>query len=311
MYRTLLHTLAALCVCTFARSCNMNEVITAEPEPEVHAEAVRVFEYTPAPGQFINDMAMSGITTADGACAYAESMLQKGSFVSLGAFGGRLVVGFDHRIIAAGDGGYDIAVRGNPFDVCNEPAVVWVMQDDNGNGLPDDVWYRLAGSDDNDPQSVADYSVTYTRSSGDVPWSDNLGASGKVERNEFHTQPSYYPAWIVDNTYTLAGFRLPDNTSFEHSDRFGTAIWITRPFGWGYADNCGSDRENGWNRFRIADAVNADGSPASLACVDFVKVQCAVQASCPAVEGVSSADIGEVSAEVLGIADYAMLKDTF
>ncbi|MFR7812460.1 MAG: hypothetical protein ACLU4N_26295 [Butyricimonas faecihominis] len=36
--------------------------------------------------------------------------------------------------------GYDLPLR-NAFDGSSEPGIVWVMQDVNGNGLPD-VWYR-------------------------------------------------------------------------------------------------------------------------------------------------------------------------
>ena len=39
------------------------------------------------------------------------------------------------------------AIQGNAFDSSNEPGIVWVMQDVNGNGLPDDEWYELRGSE--------------------------------------------------------------------------------------------------------------------------------------------------------------------
>ena len=55
--------------------------------------------------------------------------------MSLGGFGGYIIVGFDHSIAARGLE-YDFAIQGNAFGGAgasgqsNEPGVVWVMQDD-------------------------------------------------------------------------------------------------------------------------------------------------------------------------------------
>ena len=54
-----------------APSCNIDEEFTADvPVP------LKVLEYTPAPGQFINDLVASGFdgtqTTAEKAVAYAQ-----------------------------------------------------------------------------------------------------------------------------------------------------------------------------------------------------------------------------------------------
>ena len=50
------------------------------------------------------------------------------------------------------------------------------------------------------------------------------------------------------------------------------------------------------NRLRISDAVTADGSPANLQQIDFIKVQTGVNAKAPL--------IGEISTEVCGIGCY-------
>ncbi len=288
----------AVAVSLALSGCMVDEYITAEKREE-RPDGYRVLEYTPAPGQFIGEGEMADIKTAEQACLFAERRLIKGSYVSLGAFGGRIVVGFDRSVAAGSDGGYDFAVQGNSFTENNEPGAVWVMRDENGNGLADDVWCRLRGSEDEEPDCIAGYSVTYCRSEGDVPWSDNLGGSGAVERNTFHRQASYYPAWVGES-YTLTGLRLPDNSGYEYSDKHGAEVWFARPCGWGYADNCGSDREGTWNRFRIADAVDAAGEAAGLESVDFVMVQCAVQAACPADDENAASTVGEISTEVCG-----------
>lgn len=74
------------------------------------------------------------------------------------------------------------------------------MQDVNGNGLPDDEWYELRGSETGKPTTIQDYEVTYFRPASDgshTYWIDNLGNTGWVDFNAYHTQPYYYPLWIT------------------------------------------------------------------------------------------------------------------
>ncbi|MDE6446650.1 MAG: cell surface protein [Alistipes sp.] len=263
------------------------------------AAATRVFEFLPAPGQFINENYT--VATMDEACAWAEGQLSKGSaFISLGAFGGRIVVGFDHSVGCSG--GYDLSIGGNSFASSSEPGIVFVMQDENGDGLPNDTWYELKGSEYGKPSTWQEYAVTYYRpaaGSMDIAWRDNRGGSGTVDRLNFHTQDSYYPAWVESDSYTLRGTRLEARNYFDGLE------WINPPYDWGYADNFsatdrpdgGSNAEGGVsdNRFRIADAVRFDGRPADLQYIDFVMVQTGVQAQ--------SGTLGEISTEISGFRD--------
>lgn len=265
----------------------------------------RVYEFLPAPGQFVNED-YEAATMAE-ACAWAEERLAQTAYVSLGGFGGYIVVGFDHSIL--NDGGYNIAVTGNSFDVSSEPGIVWVMQDENGDGLPNDTWYELKGSEYGKPETLSDYAVTYYRpaeNDGTIPWRDNRGGSGAIEQNAFHRQ-SYYPAWAGAESYTLRGVRL-ESRSYDQSGN-GT-YWVNPAFDWGYADNFSSidrltDDGNAAadptdNHFKISHAVRFDGAPADLAYIDFVKIQTAVNQQC--------GRIGEVSTEVLGVKDYNAIK---
>ena len=225
------------------------------------------------------------------------------NYVSLGGFGGYIVVGFDHSVSAtAGEGEYDFAIYGNAFDSSSEPGTVWVMQDTNGNGLPDDEWYELAGSEADNEDTYYDYGVTYYRPAGagmDVQWTDNRGSSGRIEYLEsFHPQEYYYPSWISADSYTLRGTRLAPRVE-RHPI---TNEYIAQPYDWGYADNYGSDvlssgadGEGESNGFRIANARDASGRSVSLQYIDFVKVQCAVNAT--------GGWIGEISTEVLSFKD--------
>lgn len=84
----------------------------------------RVYEYTPAPGQFINELVSGGFTgtetTPEAAVAYAEERMRKNTWVSLGGWGGYIVVGFDHSIDNSSSGykgGYNFSSHGQRFKV--------------------------------------------------------------------------------------------------------------------------------------------------------------------------------------------------
>ena len=262
------------------------------------ASRLTVYEYTPAPGQFINDGSMSGIADPDAAARWALERLEMGQTVSLGSFGGCLVAGFDRSIPVNIGGDYDFAIAGNQFDnpqgsSC-EPGVVWVMQDVNGNGLPDDVWYELRGSEWQPADGPASFSVTYYQPVAPrlpVLWSDSRGTDGQVDYLPAHTQDSNYPAWLSVNSYTLRGRLLPT----RHEQDPVTGFWSNLPFDWGYVDNTGSDQLPGGSAtgFRISDAVLPDGSPAALTYIDFIMIQSAVLGQ--------SGLLGEISTEVTSI----------
>lgn len=259
------------------------------------AEVSRVYEFLPAPGQFTNEGYEA--TTMEEAAAYADERIKGGMYVSLGAFGGYVVMGFDHSI--ENGGSYDFGIRGNAFNNSSEPGVVWVMQDENGDGLPNDTWYELKGSETGAAGTVQDYAVTYHRPASpdmDIQWTDNMGGSGTVERNQYHRQ-DYFPAWVEGDSYTLVGTRL-ESKAYDQSGN-GT-FWVLPSFGWGYADNfCENDKPEdakaGYNYFRISDAICFDGTSAELKYIDFVKVHTGVQAMC--------GWLGETSTEILGAYD--------
>lgn len=276
-----------------------------------------VYEWVPAPGQFIGETGIGGMTgnetTLESANAWAEQRLSDQNFVSLGGFGGYIIVGFDHSIAKTGND-YDFAIQGNAFNSqnggSNEPGIVWVMQDINHNGLPDDEWYELRGSETGKEGTIQDYAVTYYKPSApqmNVEWTDSEGESGHIDYlKQYHRQDYYYPAWIPSDTYTLRGTRLPAKNRQDP----GTGYWANEAYDWGYADNMGSDRLKGndsedgsgqRNGFKIANAIYPDGSPVDLQYVDFIKVQVGVNAK--------SGWLGEISTEVFSFQDYSMLND--
>lgn len=266
----------------------------------------KVFEYLPAPGQYVNENYTA--TTMEEACDFAMARIKDDKYVTLGGFGGSIVVGFDHSV--ANDGGYNLAILNSLYTNYSEPGIVWVMQDEDGNGLPDDTWYELKGSEYGLDCTVQDYAVTYYRPEAPaqaVTWSDNIGGSGSVDyMSAYHHQEYYYPLWVKEERYTLRGSRL-EARNYDSSGR--GVLWINPDYGWGYADNFSeidmlSDAVTGendsCNHFRISDAVTFDGKPANLQYIDFVKVQTGLNTK--------SGWLGEVSTEVVNILDYNLVK---
>ena len=310
-----IYLLAAIAITS---SCNSDDVITEELKDHYRAktetsvaEQTIVFEYTPAPGQFINETKTGGFTgnetTHEAAAAYAEQRMKSGAFVSLGGFGGYMVVGFDHSIDNTGS--YDFGITGNSFKGSSEPGVVWVMQDENGNGKPDDSWYELKGSETGKETTIQNYSVTYYRPSAPqqpVKWTDSEGNSGEVDYlKAFHQQDYYYPLWIKEDSYTLTGTCL-EGRNYDQSGN-GT-YWVNAEYDWGYTDNfseidrlSNDDNANAGanaNYFKISNAIDTNGNPVNLDYIDFIKVQTGCNTK--------SGWLGENSTEVFGFFDYSM-----
>lgn len=274
------------------------------------ASLTHVFEYTPAPGQFINEWE-EYLTTPEGAAQLALTRINSGNYVSLGGFGGYIVIGFDHdipnrNVFKELKAEYDFAIKGNSFEGSSEPGIVYVMQDDNGNGKPDDIWYQLKGAECEHDGTIKDYEVTYFRPANkgsNVEWKDNKGKTGFIDYiGEFHSQSTYFPTWIKKESYTLKGICLESNVVKDANDNV-----FSDNHGWGYADNYGDDMinkntPNAANVFRISNAVDANGNSVNLAYINFVKIQCAVNDKGGA--------IGEMSTEVFGAFDMHIVKES-
>jgi hypothetical protein len=268
----------------------------------------KVYEFLPAPGQFVNEDYTA--TTMAEAIAYAEERLRQTAYVSLGGFGGYIVLGFDHSI--DNDGGYNFQVLGNSFNGSSEPGIVWVMQDENGDGKPNDTWYELKGSEYGKSETIQNYEITYYRPRSvqmPVAWTDNQGKTGSIDYLiAYHRQAYYYPNWVATDTYMLRGTCLKSRTR-----EVSPGYWSNDSFGWGYADNFSTGANNdrltddinydanvNANHFKISNAVRFDGQPANLQYIDFIKVQTGVNAK--------AGWLGENSTEVFGARDYNMIK---
>lgn len=276
----------------------------SQPTEEYSKYILAVDEYVPAPGQFVNTMPQ--YEEGDDAKSMARKCTEtiggdKGGLVSLGAYGGYITFHFDHPI-ANVKGEKDLYIKGNTFAASeyqgrkggsSEPGIVMVSQDANGNGLPDDPWYELSGSADVDSvgKVIYGYQISYERSDmQNVPWTDNQGASGYVERNGFHQQ-EYFPMWLP-SPLKFEGTLLPRNGyNVSTSDQ---PYWFQFAFRYGYVDNLGNNDLEGCS-FDIGWAVDAQRKPVHLSHIDFVRVYCAENQTC--------GWLGETSTELSGAED--------
>ena len=193
----------------------------------------RTIDYRPAPGQHIN-MEQTGTPQAAQKVAESES-----SLVSLGAFGGYIVLKFDEACENDPDNPYgiDFTVFGNAFSGSSEPGVVWVMKDKNQNGQPDDTWYEIAGSHHFHSKTQKNYRITYFETdSRSALWKDETGNTGFIKANSYNTQ-EYYPTEEFFTEYprdsvVFTGTKLEANVNFDNSFQLSVAA-----LDFGYADN--------------------------------------------------------------------------
>ena len=268
----------------------------------------KIYEFMPAPGHQVNGYIIVGDSyppncTHEQACDSVLAHFQRRWSVSLGSQGGHLIAGFDHSVRNSG-GDYDLCIKGNPFSYQSEPGIIWVSQDDNGDGLPNDQWFELAGSEYGTERHLTNYAITYYRPA--VPhsataWRDCLGQTGYVPYMSYWNPHDYYwPDWIKGTEHTYFGSRLADRSTYENG------ISDIPPYDWGYVDNLGNPQSplydfidgpaGKMNYFCLSNARTWDGQPANLEYIDFIKIQTAQIGSTP--------NLGDISTEVYYISDY-------
>lgn len=262
----------------------------------------KVYEYCPAPGQFINEMPRyeEGDSYEDIRQKAEDCISGKNDImISLGGYGGYVTFGFDHTVMNV-PGEADFRIWGNCFyELTNpgrkggsaEPGIVMVSYDANCNGIPDDEWYELAGSEYSKPETRHGYSITYhmpdpgreiiaddANSITDlhyIRWTDSDGNEGYMPKNLFHTQ-DYWPKWIGAASLPFSGSLLAPN-GFDTSGN-GT-YFVLYSYDWGYVDNHPNDYAD-LNSFDIGNAVDRDGNKVSLPGADFIRVYTGVNQYC-------------------------------
>lgn len=276
----------------------------AESEADPSAYIAKVYDYMPAPGQFVNKLPKyeEGDTHEDMVVKAGESLIgEDASMITLGGWGGYVTVGFDHTIVNV-SGKMDFRIEGNafgananpdanaPFGGSCEPGIIMVSYDANGNGEADDEWYEINGSgnftaenekfyqkgldNDNDMNTYRDFQMTYHKPTVEDPanitdyiyWTNNKGGEGYKFKHHFHRQP-YYPLWIKDETITFDGIRLAENGIDESGQG---NYFVLYGFNYGYVDNYPNRDDRA--AIDIDWAIDKDGNKANLPGIDFVKI---------------------------------------
>jgi hypothetical protein len=291
-------------------------VVVIHEQVEYSPYTARVYEYRPAPGQFVNTMPIyeQGDTEED-MRRKAEEDLVGDVMITLGGYGGYVTFGFDHTVANRPDS-LDFFIKGNAFysslpeysdqrGGSSEPGIVMVSLDINMNHIPDDPWYELAGSDYHNPQTLHHYKLTYHRPTPDhevvkgggysdynyIRWHDSEGQEGYMHKNTVHTQ-DYFPKWIQEDSLCFTGTRLPPNGRDESGGRGN--YYVLYALDWGYADNHPNQYQS-LNSFDISWAVDQNGQHVDLPGADFIRVYTGVHQDC--------GQLGETSTEVLRATD--------
>ena len=294
-------------------SCSKEEVGDngEDPSEKQSPYITRVFEYHPAPGQFVNKLPEyeAGDTPVTMAKKAEEAITgNKGGLISLGGFGGYVVMGFDHTIQNVA-GKTDFSVLGNAYAGNSEPGIVMVSADNNKNGIPDDEWFELAGSEYDNDETLHDYQITYYKPDENktpvphetlsyvtdrtyIRWSTNGHGDGYLYKTEFHAQ-SYYPRWVDEGELRFAGSKLPDNQTIQND------IYTLFVYDWGYADNVPNNHTNA--QFDIDWAADTEGNKVHFSGIDFIKIYTGVHQF--------NGSIGESSTEVAGVVDLNVLRE--
>ncbi len=286
--------------------------------------AATVPDYTPAPGQLVNNPAFNDPTHALGPPTGGGTLNPDNSgIVTLGGFGGYIVLAFDHTVEdhPANPLGLDAIVFSNAFHVSGNPNRKWaesahieISQDTNQNSQPDDPWYLIPGSHITNPANQFTTQV----------WDNDF-----ADPTHPPTLPTWYPV-IPVSMYETTAYRLP-------ADPFNDIV-LSNPNGpvateeaiFGYADNTPTlvlgdlnvdnivDDHNitpeefytvpddpftvgiragsgGGDAFDIAWAIDPNtNQPANLPGFDFIRITTAVNHIDPAF-GEQSTDIDAVS----------------
>lgn len=296
-------------------------------------QTIKVIEYCPAPGQFINNLPSidTGMSQEE-RLKVCEEQLEDGNPVCLGAAGGYITLSLDQPI--KNGKGSDLRILGNAFYSQNDP--VYGDATIGGNVEPGIVyagvgaspetaqWYELAGSEYYTTQRH-NFKITYhkpTAETGDhslpcsifdkyirfaASWTEPDGtpcdSTGYLMKNSFHMQ-SYWPQWEDKEEMTFHGSRLPDNAinyGGDGTDADNPQYWITYRYAsdsYGYAD-AAPNSDDTYTTFDLDWAVDKNGNPVNLDHADFIRIQTGVLQQC--------GWTGETSTEIAGLVNLHLL----
>jgi hypothetical protein len=288
-------------------------LITVRQSDQMHSPFIaKVFDYLPAPGQFVNELPLyvEGDTYETMVAKAGKELIgEDANMITLGGWGGYVVLGFDHTIVNVA-GRRDFRIYGNafgananprpnaPFGGSCEPGIIMVAYDKNKNGKPDeDEWYEIKGSGNfsaekeswydiavnfnNDVRTFRDYEMTYHRPTTETP----------DEAPQNHVSISNYIQWMdnkgmqgykIKNTFHTQSYYpqwIKDEKIIYKGIRLANngveesgqgSYYVQYAFGYGYVDNYPNLHDN--SGIDIDWAIDNNGNKVNLPGIDFVKV---------------------------------------
>lgn len=166
-----------------------------------------------------------------------------------------------------------------------------VSIDRNNNGLPDDEWYELAGSEYHKPETRHGFQITYTRPAADkVPTPDNNspitdttyilwetgdGKKGYIAKNAYHNRTTTLRG--LPKTGCSSAGRVWPTTPWTKAAEKALTSSFTPTTGATWTTTLTAKRQNS---FDIGWAVDSLGNPVHLPGVDFIRVYTGVNQQC-------------------------------
>ncbi|GGH73221.1 hypothetical protein HNQ91_003605 [Filimonas zeae] len=273
----------------------------------------KVFDYLPAPGQFVNELPRYDVgDTYETMVGKVNKQLagENPVMITLGGWGGYVVVGFDHTIVNVA-GKRDFRIQGNafgaaanprpnaPFGGSCEPGIVMVAYDRNKNGKPDeDEWYEIKGSgsfsaesepwysaavsNKSDVRTFRNYEMTYNRPATEMPDSAPVNSFTRISNYISWADNQGQQGYKIKNAFHAQSYYplwVKDNAITYKGIRLANnaideskqgSYYVLYAFRYGYVDNYPNGHDN--SGIDIDWAIDKNGNKVNLPGIDFVKV---------------------------------------
>lgn len=284
----------------------------SRPERPFSAFTAKVFDYLPAPGQFVNELPKynPGDTYETMLAKVSNDLVgEQANMITLGGWGGYVVVGFDHTIVNVA-GRRDFRIEGNafgaatnprpdaPFGGSCEPGIVMVAYDKNKNGKPDEdewyeikgsasfsaeqeLWYGLAVAKGNDVRTFRGYEMTYHRPVTETVAGspqDHIAIADYIRWTDNQGQNGYK----IKNTFHAQTYYpawiKEDKITYKGirlarngmDESSAGSYYVLYGFRYGYVDNYPNAHDN--SGIDIDWAIDKNGNRVILPGIDFVKI---------------------------------------
>ncbi|MET0462581.1 MAG: hypothetical protein ABW007_05490 [Chitinophagaceae bacterium] len=287
-------------------------ITVRQPDKPYSAYIAKIFDYLPAPGQFVNELPRfnTGDTYQTMLAKVSNDIVgEQTNMITLGGWGGYVVVGFDHTIVNVA-GRRDFRIEGNAFGAASnprpnapfggscEPGIVMVAYDKNKNGKPDEdewyeikgsasytaeqePWYNLAVTKGVDVRTFRGYEMTYHRPASEVATGgpqNHIAIPDYIRWTDNQGQNGYKIKNTFHSQTYYPAWVTDDKITYKGirlarngvDESAGGSYYVLYGFRYGYVDNYPNAHDN--SGIDIDWAIDRNGNKVILPGIDFVKV---------------------------------------